>query len=255
MLIRICLIIAIVAGLAVGTLNFVTVKEKITTLQTNLAIETEGRQKAENDLRKTRADLAKTTEDLKQTTAQLEETTAERDTAVAEADRRTKEAEKLAANLERTTNERNEAQDLVARYRAAGMEPEQVAAANARIKELMAYLEGTQKENQFLGQKMEKLQIALDRFINPEKKIALPAGLRGRILVSDPKWNFVVIDVGENQGVKEFGEMLVNRDGKLVGKVVVRNVQKDRSVANVMPGWDIGEVMEGDVVIPAYPAS
>ena len=36
MLIRISLIVAIVAGLAVGVLNFVKVKEKITTLQANL---------------------------------------------------------------------------------------------------------------------------------------------------------------------------------------------------------------------------
>ena len=35
MLIRISLIVAIVVGLAVGVLNFVYVKEKITTLQTN----------------------------------------------------------------------------------------------------------------------------------------------------------------------------------------------------------------------------
>ena len=47
--------------------------------------------------------------------------------------------------------------------------------------------------------------------------------------------------------------MLVNRNGKLVGKVVVRTVQKDRSIANVLPGWELGEVMEGDQVIPAYP--
>jgi hypothetical protein len=30
-------------------------------------------------------------------------------------------------------------------------------------------------------------------------------------------------------------------------------MQKDRSIANVMPGWKIGEVMEGDQAIPAYP--
>ena len=43
MLIRISLIVAIIAGLAVGVLNFVKVKEKITTLQANLKTETDGR--------------------------------------------------------------------------------------------------------------------------------------------------------------------------------------------------------------------
>ena len=68
----------------------------------------------------------------------------------------------------------------------------------------------------------------------------LPAGLKGKVLVADPKWNFVVLNVGEDQGVLERGELLVNRNGKLVAKVVVRSVQKDRCIANVLPGWELG---------------
>jgi hypothetical protein len=51
------------------------------------------------------------------------------------------------------------------------------------------------------------------------------------------------------------GELLVSRDGKLVAKVVVRSIEKDRSIANVVPGWKLGEVIEGDEVSPAHPAS
>ena len=47
----------------------------------------------------------------------------------------------------------------------------------------------------------------------------------------------------------------MNRDGRLVAKVIVRSVQKDRCVANIMPGWELGPVLEGDQVIPAHPAS
>jgi len=49
--------------------------------------------------------------------------------------------------------------------------------------------------------------------------------------------------------------LLVNRDGRLVAKVKITSVQKNRCVANVMPGWQLGDVIEGDLVIPAYPAS
>jgi hypothetical protein len=73
--------------------------------------------------------------------------------------------------------------------------------------------------------------------------------------VTDPKWHFVVINVGEDQGVVEHGELLVNRDGKLVAKVIVSSVQKDRCVANIVSGWQLGEVFEGDLVIPAHPKS
>jgi hypothetical protein len=60
----------------------------------------------------------------------------------------------------------------------------------------------------------------------------------------------VVLDVGEKQGVLEDGILLVNRNGRLVAKVQVRSVQPERSVANVLQSWKLGEVMEGDEVIP-----
>jgi len=65
----------------------------------------------------------------------------------------------------------------------------------------------------------------------------------------------VVLDVGEDQGVISDGELLVSRQGKLVAKVVVRSVQKDRCIANLVPGWKLGEVIEGDEVSPAHPAT
>ena len=64
-----------------------------------------------------------------------------------------------------------------------------------------------------------------------------------------------MLNVGEDNGVLKYGELLVNRNGRLVAKVRVSNVEKDRSVANVVPGWQLGELMEGDLVIPAHPAS
>ena len=71
----------------------------------------------------------------------------------------------------------------------------------------------------------------------------------------DPKWEFVVLNVGEDQGVLPDGEMLVSRDGKLVAKVIVRSVQKNRCIANIVPGWQLGDIIEGDSVIPAHPAT
>ena len=71
----------------------------------------------------------------------------------------------------------------------------------------------------------------------------------------DPKFDFVVLDIGEDQGVIPDGEMLVSREGKLVAKVVVRSVEKNRCIANILPGWKLGEVIEGDEVTPAHPAS
>jgi len=81
--------------------------------------------------------------------------------------------------------------------------------------------------------------------------VPLPVGLKGKVLVADPKWEFVVLNIGEKDGVLERGELLVSRNGRLVGRVKIQSVQKDRSIANIMNGWNLSEVLEGDTVIPA----
>jgi hypothetical protein len=255
MLIRICLIVALIAGLAVGALNFVYVKEKITTLQTNLKTETEAHQKFEKDYRVTKKELDKTTADLKQTKTNLEAATAAKDKAEADALAQTKRADKLNEDLTKTREERDAAQADLAAYKATGRTPQQILGMNQEVKNLQDNLATANTENKIFMQKIKKLETELAVYRDPTFFVVLPAGLKGKVLVTDPKWNFVVLNVGEDQGILERGELLVNRNGKLVAKVVVRSVQKDRCIANVVPGWELGEVMEGDQVIPAHPAS
>jgi flagellar hook protein FlgE len=255
MLIRISLIVALIAGLVVGGLNFTKVKEKITTLQADLKQQTDGRIKAETELASTKKDLAKTTAELKQTKTELEATTAAKEKADAEVAAQTKRADKLTEDLTKTRGERDAAQQDLAAYKATGVSPQQILGMNKEFKTLQDNLAVAETENKVLARKLLKVETELARYVTPDRPVFLPAALKGKVLVADPKWNFVVLSVGENQGVLEFGELLINRNGKLVAKVVVRSVQKDRCVANVLPGWELGEVMEGDQVIPAHPSS
>jgi myosin heavy subunit len=255
MLLRISLILAILAGLAAVGLNVVKVKEKITTLQADLDRETKAKVAAETELASTKKELEKTSADLKQTKATLEATTAERDKAVADATAATAKADKLTADLNQTRTERDTARDELAQYKQSAMTPLQVMQSRDFIKSLQTQLEEARVVNKGLQKKADGLQAELDHYTNPDKPVTLPASLKGKVLVMDPKWSFVVLDVGDNQGVKPYGELLVNRDGKLVAKVKVTSVQKDRSVANIVPGWQLGDVLEGDQVIPAHPAS
>jgi hypothetical protein len=255
MLIRISLIVAIIAGLAVGVLNFVTVKETVTTLQTNLKTETEAHQKYQADFNATKSALDKTNVVLKETQTILAATQEEKVKAQEAADTQSKRAEKLDGDLKKTREERDAAQTELASFKVSGMSPAEVAGANKLIKTLQETLSGQQEENKLLGRRIVQLRTKLDTYEDPERPVPLPAALRGKVLVSDPKWNFVVLNVGGDQGVVELGELLVNRNGRLVGKVKVTSVQKDRSVANVVPGWLLGEIMEGDLVVPAHPAS
>jgi hypothetical protein len=255
MFIRIILGVAIVLGLAATTLNIAMVKPKITTLKTNLDQETKLHQEFEAKYRQTASDLEKTNAILKTTQETLKSTEEQRDKAVADLGAMTKRADQLTADLKKTRDERDDAQQKLAAYVASGLTAQQTASASKELKRLGDTVTAMETENKVLMQRVKRVENELAVYKTKDYTVPLPPGLMGKVLVADPKWNFIVINVGEEQGVLQDGELLVNRNGKLVAKVRVSTVQKDRSVANVIPGWQLGEVMEGDLVIPAHPAS
>jgi myosin heavy subunit len=255
MLIRLSLIVAVIAGLAVGALNFIKVKTIITDLRTNLATETAAKVEALNNFHKTSKELEQTKTDLTQTKQTLETTTTERDTAVKTAAAATAKATQLSEDLDNTKKTLGDVQAEVAAYKASGFSPEQVIALSKTLKQSQDALAAVQGENKVLERKRQKLEYELAKYRTDEVIVYLPPSLKGQVTVSDPKWEFVVLNIGEDQGVLQDGELLVNRNGKLVAKVKVTTVQKDRSIANVMPGWKLGDLIEGDQVIPAHPAS
>ena len=257
MLIRISLIIAILAALAVGVLNFVMVKEKITTLITQRD-EWHGKyDTSQAELAKTTKELEKTTADLKQTKDTLEVTTAERDKAVADAEAQTKKATDLADKLNKTTVERDDARAELAAYVGTGFKPVQIAGLGKQIKQAEEALVNSIEEKKIILRELAKTKAELALLVDKDFHVPLPANLKGKIQAVDPKWDFVVLDIGLDDNVLKDGELLVSRNGKLVAKLRILDVQKGRSIANVMPGWKLQgvEVMEGDTVTPAYPPS
>lgn len=256
MLIRISLIVALAAALAVGVLNFVKVKEKIETLITERNDWHGKYDTTYAELTTTKQTLAKTETDLKQTKETLAATITERDKVVVEVAALTKKASELTEKLSKTTAEREEARQELAAFRATGRTAEQVLTLDKVIKETQEALEVANQEKTILERNLKKKIAELAKYTDPEYiGPPLPATLKGKILVADPKWDFVVLNVGEDQGALADGELLVSRNGKLVAKVRIQSVQKDRCIANVIPSWKLGEVMEGDLAIPARPAS
>jgi uncharacterized protein HemX len=255
MLIRICLILAILAALGVGVVNFVFVKDKINTLTTDRNTQRDGRISAEGERDKTKKELAKTEKNLEHTQTELADSQASQKKAEDVAAAQTKRADDLSDKLTKTVQERDDIQNNLTAYTSIGLTAEQVGKLGKSLKDAQAEIEVVNEEKAVLQRITEKLQVRLDRYEGTNTDILLRADLTGKILTVDPKWDFVVLNVGDDQGVKQDGELLVSRDGKLVAKVVVRTVEKDRSIANIVPGWKLGEVFEGDAVSPAHPAS
>lgn len=255
MLLRISLILAILAGLGAGGLAYYEVSNQIPSLTDQRNKEHDAKVAEISAHGKTKAELKKTQAVLASTQQELSDTKDDRDKAVARADAQTKRADELSDKLTKVSAERDDAQNSLAAYKATELTPDQVITLSKNLKAAQAEISVVNGEKVVLLHTIARLTNELAKYIGPDNVVKLRADLRGKIIVVDPKWDFVVLDIGEDQGVISDGELLVSRQGKLVGKVIVRSVEKDRSVANLVPGWKLGEFIEGDEVCPAHPAS
>jgi len=71
---------------------------------------------------------------------------------------------------------------------------------------------------------------------NAEKrsKGLMREGLEGRVLAVNPAWNFVVLSIGDRQGVVNNAEMLLKRGGQYLGKVRITSVEPSTSIADIV---------------------
>lgn len=62
------------------------------------------------------------------------------------------------------------------------------------------------------------------------------AGLQARILAVNPGWNFVVLSVGDKQGVAVNAPLLVIRGNEPIARLRITSVEPSTSIADVIPG-------------------
>jgi len=255
MLLRISLIVAILAALAAGTLSLLQVRGKINTLMTQRDDYHTQLTSTQDQLAKTTKDLNKTTADLKSTQQQLADAVSARKKAEETAATQQKRADDLTEKLAKANSDLNETSGQLEAYKVSGLSAAEVAKLTKQLKDAQEAMAIATDEKTVLTRTIVRLQNKLNQFIGQDYVVKLRPDLKGKVIVVDPKWDFVVLNIGEDQGVLQDGELLVSRDGKLVAKVVVRTVERNRSIANIVPGWKIGDVYEGDMVTPAHPAS
>lgn len=250
MLLRISLILAILVG--AGTIfvtqkmareHFVAIRDTRDENIKGRATEKSRAEKSERDhtatkqvLTQTKDTLTKTEEDLNGTKQQL--TTA--NDALA----------KTKADLAKAIDDRKAALAELAKWESTGYKPEGIKALTDNLKTTQDAVAALEDEKKILNRSIAVLQNKLDLLTGPEDHVVkLPPDSKGNVLAVDPKWNFVVLDLGSDKGMLEGGVLMVHRNSKLVGKVRIREVMANRSVANLMSGWKLGDIEEGDQVL------
>jgi len=248
-MLRIFLIIAVVGGLvATGFSAYFVRNVMLKTLderndfQTKFVDETKSFNESQAKLKKTETELASTKSKLTQTETELTAANGR----VSDLEGQNKD---LSANLTKTKDERDTAQQELDKWRQIGLQPEQVKAVIADRDQLRKVRDNYLAENKILLAKRNELQRELDSLRGPNETVIEPVGLKGKIIDVDPKYGFVVLDIGADNGVLPRGELMVDHDGVFVGKVRIISVEKNRSIANIIPSWTRGEISEDCRVI------
>ncbi len=246
-MLRIFLGIAILAGAgALGLTMKVDKKIKDITTERN-QFETD-KNTAQAGESKAKAD-AKKARDAKDAAEKVAKGLAEEKTQLeARVEQQEKRANGLDTQLSQAKQEQLAAQQELSAWKASGITVDKITTLVADLKKANETIGVDVEEKKVLLRNNNKLKNELARYTGENDKVELPAGLKGKVLAVDPKYDFVVLDIGSKQGVLERGELLVNRGGKLVAKVRILSVQSDRSIANVLQEYRQTDVLEGDQV-------
>jgi cell shape-determining protein MreC len=132
------------------------------------------------------------------------------------------------------------------------------------VDDLRRQLDSAEKEKALLA---EKIQGSQERSSQPKEtkkrreaastqgETVSPhrAGVHGAVLAYNQAYNFVVLNLGARNGVETNSEMLVLRDGTLIGKIRISSVEPATAIGDIITNSVARgvQVQPGDSVIYA----
>ena len=216
------------------------------------------------------------------TGAQQKDKTADTADRAAKAEAALAQAEKEKADLKGKLDASQ--QEIAALgQRAAGMETNSnpsvpgasVPADNAQsgdlqsqVDDLRRQLDGAEKEKALLAEKLQDAQRPAQvkeaskaetrkkretASVQRQGSSSHRAGVHGTVLAYNQAYNFVVLNLGARNGVEPSSEMLVLRDGTLIGKIRISSVEPATAIGDIMTNSLARgvQVQPGDSVIYA----
>jgi hypothetical protein len=252
MAIKILLILALLTGGGSIAVSHFMVKPRIEKAEKaekenmqKYQAETAAKARVQGELNETKQTLETTKSELETTKTSLAGKTADLDKANQEVGNLKGQVTAAKAETQRVVNESKEFFEL--------------KMSVAQIKKIRDDLPKVTKERDVFTAENKILQVRVNGLENKLREldknsliappVRLPAGLTGKIISVDPRYEFVIINVGGKQGAKVDGEMIVSRGGEMVSKIRIATVEPDFSVANVIQTWKKKDAVEGDTVL------
>ena len=130
------------------------------------------------------------------------------------------------------------------------------AELQAQLEDARKQLESAEREKILLS---DKFQSDMGRGAEPaiKREPKFRGSIRGTVLAVNPAYNFVVLNLGNRNGVEANAEMLVLREGSVIGKIRISSVEPATAIGDIMSSSLARgvQVQPGDTVIYAGPNS
>jgi hypothetical protein len=234
--------LALVITLVTAALGFLT-KSNIQGIRDKATEAVNAKNKAEGNLQVAKTELKKAQDDVAAAKTAVDEKDKEVAAKTAQIDALTKQTADA-----KTASEDKDKQIEDLKGKLAGTKPveapvgpdpavldelkNRAAKAEAEMAEAKQLVETMNRKIKDNDSKVASLeQYKRDR----ERQLQRP-GVSGRILAVNPGWNFVVLSIGDRQGLMTNSPLLVMRDGEPIAKVRVTSIETSRSIADVIPG-------------------
>jgi predicted RNase H-like nuclease (RuvC/YqgF family) len=130
------------------------------------------------------------------------------------------------------------------------------AELQAQLDDARRQLDGAEKEKALLAEKLQSGQDHSSSLQEEKKRREIGTrrtGLRGTVLAVNQAYNFVVLNLGARHGVEANSEMLVLREGTLIGKIRISSVEPATAIGDIITSSLARgvQVQPGDSVIYA----
>lgn len=250
-IIRISLFVSLIAGLIALGAGY-SLKSSRTKFQTELGETKEQLTLKISEAKKSRDEKEKALADLQESDEKLTATTSELDQKKSEFDAQQNKIKEIEDKLSLTAKELDEKKADIEKIVNALPPGTTIEQVQAQLKDYHDQLTTLEQEKKILNESLVKLETDLKNLRDHDQRKKdgkMPEGLTGHILALNEDWNFVVIDVGANQGVVENAAMIVYRNGTLIGKVKISSVEPTISIADILPEWKQADIREGDTVV------
>lgn len=130
-----------------------------------------------------------------------------------------------------------------------------VAELQAQLEDARKQLEGAEYEKTFLTNKLGPTheQARVSDVTVRHREPSFHPSIRGTVLAVNRAYNFVVLNLGNRQGLEPNAEMLVLRDTTIIGKIRISSVEPATAIGDIL-GNSLArgvQVQPGDTVIYA----